>query len=169
MTDEKAAFAVSLATRETEAVTLTRRPMRALDPQPKSPMNLCCPSFLSCLGSILCPICWLGGSSTVREKEEVVVLNFGKYVTTVREPGCFCLNPIGTTLYPVSTASVALNLTEIKVADARVTLSCWRASSPIRSATLVLLSSTSKMFTITFEAKVSPLSRRLLPCTLTSP
>lgn len=79
--------------------------------------NLCCPSFLSCFASTLLPCAWLGACQIVQEKQELVVLNFGKVAAIVREPGCYCWNPIGNSAVPVSTARVAMNLDNVKVAD----------------------------------------------------
>jgi len=81
--------------------------------------GLCCPSILSCIGSILFPCVWISSCTTVREREEVVLLSFGKYVMTVRQPGCYCWNPCGISQLRVSTARVAVNLDDVKVADAR--------------------------------------------------
>jgi len=101
----------------------TQAEFKRLDVQPEKPLNdsgiLCCPSFLSCIGSILFPLPWIGACTTVKEREEVVVLNFGKYVTTIREPGCYCWNFCGLTQYHVYTSRVAVNLDNVKVADAR--------------------------------------------------
>jgi len=81
--------------------------------------KLCCPNTLACIASGLWPCIWLSSCHTVREKEEVVILSCGKYVGTVRQPGCYCWNTCGTATYSVSSSRVAVNLDNVKVADAR--------------------------------------------------
>jgi regulator of protease activity HflC (stomatin/prohibitin superfamily) len=57
----------------------------------------CCPTFLSTAISI-CPIAWplmLFGCVPVNEREEQVLLVFGKYYDTLREPGMHYVNPMG--------------------------------------------------------------------------
>jgi len=81
--------------------------------------SLCCPDFLSCCLSCFFPCGWCGSCATVDEKTERVLLAFGKYFGTVREPGCYCWNPCGISSRIVSTSRSAIDLLQVKVADAR--------------------------------------------------
>jgi len=95
-----------------------------VEPQKKPLVNdvegsLCCPSFLACVLSTICPCAWLCGCSCVDEKTEKVLLNFGKYFGVIREPGCYCWNPCGFSQKNVSTSRSAIDLVHVKVADAR--------------------------------------------------
>lgn len=81
--------------------------------------SLCCPGPLSCILASLFPCAWCCSCTTVREKTELVLLNWGRYVRTIREPGLVCWNPFGVSVREVSTASVARDLKDVKVADAR--------------------------------------------------
>jgi len=79
--------------------------------------SFCCPSFLSCLSSMVCPCIWVGACSVVNERSEHVLLNWGQYFGILREPGCYCINPGGITTKVISTCRCALDLTQVKVAD----------------------------------------------------
>jgi len=79
--------------------------------------SFCCPSFLSCLSSLVCPCIWIGACSVVNERSEHVLLNWGQYFGVLREPGCYCINPGGITTKVISTCRSALDLTQVKVAD----------------------------------------------------
>jgi len=78
----------------------------------------CCPSTLSCcLG--LCPLAWICGITQVTFRQEAVVLNYGKYIGTLREPGCYCMNGCGTSIHWVSTSVCSTDLPALKVIDSR--------------------------------------------------
>jgi regulator of protease activity HflC (stomatin/prohibitin superfamily) len=52
-------------------------------------------------------------------KTEKVLLSLGKYLGTLKTPGCYCVNPCCLTVKNVSTAMKAVNLDNVKVADGR--------------------------------------------------
>lgn len=79
---------------------------------------LCCPSMLACVCATICPLCWCC-CMTVNERQEVVMLNYGKYTTTVKQPGCYCYNSCGMETRVVSTARESMDLANVKVADKR--------------------------------------------------
>jgi len=81
--------------------------------------SLCCPSLLSGCLSCFFPLGWCGSCATVDEKTERVLLTFGKYFGTIRKPGCYCWNPCGVSSRIVSTSRSAIDLVQVKVADAR--------------------------------------------------
>lgn len=81
--------------------------------------NLCCPSCLACTVSCIIPCYWCSGCMTVNEKTETVLLNYGKFEGVLREPGCYCYNPAGTTAITISLKQQAVDLKDVKVADAR--------------------------------------------------
>src|SRR4051794_37095390 len=43
------------------------------------------------------PCSWCSSCVTLNVKTERILLNFGKYQGTLREPGCYCINTCGTT------------------------------------------------------------------------
>merc|ERR1712224_248287 len=88
----------------------------AQDPPPNMGV-LCCPSFLSCALSICCPFSWLGSCRIVNEKEGALLLTFGKFTTVIKQPGCYFLNPCGTTLTKVSTKQQTTDLPNVKLLD----------------------------------------------------
>jgi regulator of protease activity HflC (stomatin/prohibitin superfamily) len=100
-----------------QAAKMQEPTLKALENQAEN--SLCCPSFLSCFCSTVCPCVWCGGCTTVTEKTEMVLLNFGKYMGVLRLPGCYCYNPFGTTTREISTARAAIDLMSVKVADAK--------------------------------------------------
>jgi regulator of protease activity HflC (stomatin/prohibitin superfamily) len=82
--------------------------------------SLCCPSFMSCCLSTMFPCAWIcGGFQTIDEKTENVMLNYGKYFATIRQPGWYCVNPCGMESRRVLTVRTAVDLTHVKVADAK--------------------------------------------------
>lgn len=81
--------------------------------------NMCCPSCLVCLATLTNPMIVAGSCINVDVKQEKVVLSMGKYIGTLREPGCYLLNPMCAEVFDVSTAQVSLNLQQVKVADAK--------------------------------------------------
>jgi len=81
--------------------------------------SLCCPSFLSCVASTLCPWLWCCACSVIDVKQEKVLLNYGKYFATLKEPGCYLVNPCGIEEHKVWTTRRAIDLANVKVADQR--------------------------------------------------
>jgi len=84
---------------------------------PYSAANFCCPSFLSAMMSIICPFSWLGACRVLNEKEGAMLLTWGKFSSVVTEPGCYVLNPCGTTLSKVSTKQQTTDLPNVKLLD----------------------------------------------------
>lgn len=84
--------------------------------------SLMCPGGLSCC---LMPLCCAVAPcvlpcvavQTVAVKEEKVLLSWGKYQATLREPGCYCVNPVSLTVKSVSTSKSSVDLHNVKVAD----------------------------------------------------
>lgn len=80
--------------------------------------NLCCPSFLSCcLSSIAGPWIWFASCRQIDVNESAVVTVFGRYKGTVKEPGCYIVNPCGTKFNMVSTKRRTTELQKFKVLD----------------------------------------------------
>jgi len=76
------------------------------------------PSFMSYfLGCLCCPITFLGSWYTVQQNEEVVILNFGKYIEVVNDPGLHFSNLCGRELIPISKAKQSTELPVTKVID----------------------------------------------------
>jgi len=84
---------------------------------PYSAANFCCPSVLSAIMSIICPFSWLGSCRVLREKEGAMLLTWGKFSSVVTEPGCYVLNPCGTTLSRVTTKQQTTDLPNVKLLD----------------------------------------------------
>jgi regulator of protease activity HflC (stomatin/prohibitin superfamily) len=80
--------------------------------------NLMCPSPMVACGSIFCPLI-LCGCVTVNVKEEKVLLSMGKYIGTLRNPGCYCVNPFCLTMRSIPTVQKAVELQNVKVADGK--------------------------------------------------
>merc|ERR1719158_2220252 len=70
------------------------QPQVEVDP-PHSTAAFCCPSFLSL----------------------ALLLTWGKFTSVVKEPGCYVLNPCGTTLSKVSTKQQTTDLPNVKLLD----------------------------------------------------
>ncbi|MES1911318.1 MAG: hypothetical protein MHM6MM_003766 [Cercozoa sp. M6MM] len=81
--------------------------------------SLACPSTLACALSCLMPLAWCTACTVVPEKEERVLLTYGKYFATIKQPGCYIVNPCGTAEITVSTAAATADLNTVKVADAK--------------------------------------------------
>eukprot|EP00213_Chloropicon_mariensis_P005192 CAMPEP_0197474604 /NCGR_PEP_ID=MMETSP1309-20131121/6061_1 /TAXON_ID=464262 /ORGANISM="Genus nov. species nov., Strain RCC998" /LENGTH=295 /DNA_ID=CAMNT_0043014317 /DNA_START=221 /DNA_END=1108 /DNA_ORIENTATION=- len=84
---------------------------------PYSAANFCCPSFLSAVMSIICPFSWLGSCRVLHEKEGAMLLTWGKFSSVITEPGCYVLNPCGTTLSKVTTKQQTTDLPNVKLLD----------------------------------------------------
>lgn len=78
--------------------------------------NLCLPHPIAFFG--LCPCCLCASCPSVREKTEVVLLNFGKYMGTLRVPGLYWVNPC-ITQREVAVGQQNTQLEKVKVADLR--------------------------------------------------
>lgn len=82
--------------------------------------NLMCPHGLAAVLSVVFPCSWIcGGCTMVETKNEKVLTSTGQYLGTLREPGCYCVNPCLLNARTVNTAQVAVDLKDIKVADAK--------------------------------------------------
>jgi len=78
----------------------------------------CATSGLACFTNVLCccgPACF--GCQQVDVNSEVVMLLFGKYYTTLRSPGMYCINKAGMTIKVMSTKRQNMNVGPQKVAD----------------------------------------------------
>jgi len=73
--------------------------------------------FLSCFLGGLCFGVGLCSCFTVSPKEEVVLLNFGEYNGTVKDPGCHYVCSFGRTMYRVSTKVKSIMIPETKTID----------------------------------------------------
>jgi len=81
--------------------------------------NLSTPEFswLACvLGLVFFP-CTLGSCYTINEKQEAVILRFGKYEEQVSTPGIHWSNCIGRNIKYVNTASQTIELPPTKIID----------------------------------------------------
>ena len=66
--------------------------------------------FLIVLVTILFPPVLLFGFYTVKPREEVVVLLFGKYITTHKKPGINYMRPVGRELRRISTKETTIDI-----------------------------------------------------------
>jgi regulator of protease activity HflC (stomatin/prohibitin superfamily) len=66
--------------------------------------------FLIVLVTILFPPILLFGFYTVMPREEVVVLSFGKYMTTHKKPGINYMHPVGRELRRISTKETTIDI-----------------------------------------------------------
>jgi len=80
----------------------------------------CCPSLLSCILSTIFPCVWLGCCCTqVNYREELIMLNYGRFAGVKRVPGLALINPIGMEFRRVSTALQSLEIASVKVVDVK--------------------------------------------------
>eukprot|EP01135_Chromosphaera_perkinsii_P005988 Nk52_evm2s377 gene=Nk52_evmTU2s377 len=70
-----------------------------------------------CLGIVCCPITILASWFTLAEREEAIILQFGKYHKQVKEPGCSFSNCWGREIRTISTKKITIDLPLVKVAD----------------------------------------------------
>lgn len=79
--------------------------------------KLLCPSALSCCLACFfpCAVC----PHQVNPRSESVLITYGKYIGTLREPGLYCLNGCGTMATKVNTAVSATDLPQLKVLDSK--------------------------------------------------
>jgi len=76
-------------------------------------------SILSTVLGVICFPCTLLCSwYTIREQEEAVLLNYGKFSGIETEPGCHFRNCFGREVRKVSKQKISINLPETKVIDA---------------------------------------------------
>lgn len=73
--------------------------------------------FLVLLVSILFPPILLFGFFVVNPREEIVVLRFGKYVTTFKTQGIRWIHPVGRTLHRISTRDTTLDIPTTTVVE----------------------------------------------------
>jgi len=82
--------------------------------------NLVCPNPISAaMCAIFLPLAACSSPQVVKEKNEKVILSMGKYVGTLRVPGCYVVNPCCLDARDISTAMVSVDLCNVKVADGK--------------------------------------------------
>lgn len=64
-------------------------------------------------------LCCLNSCFILPERTSMVQLFFGNYNGTITEPGCYCRNSCFVELRKVSTATISVDLPNVKVADSR--------------------------------------------------
>jgi len=80
------------------------------------PVTTCHP--LSCVLGVLCFPITLCSCYTIQERESAVLLTYGKYAGTVKEPGIHWANVWGRDLRKISTKVISVDLPHTKVIDA---------------------------------------------------
>jgi len=78
-------------------------------------VSACCPSMLSCFLSTILPCQWLCSCVQVNYREELVMLNWGKFLGVKREPGIHIINQSGLQVLQVSTALQSIEIQQVKV------------------------------------------------------
>jgi len=73
--------------------------------------------FLVLLVTIVFPPILLFGFFVVNPREEIVVLRFGKYVTTLKTQGIRWIHPVGRTLHRISTKDTTLDIATTTVVE----------------------------------------------------
>lgn len=73
--------------------------------------------LLVLLATILFPPILLFGFFVVKPRQEIVVLRFGKYVTTLKTQGIRWIHPVGRTLYHISTRDTTLDIPKTTVVE----------------------------------------------------
>jgi len=68
------------------------------------------------LAAVCCPLT-LAGCYEVQENQEVVILNYGKFIEVVSDPGIHCGNCWGRDIIPISKAKISTELPVTKVID----------------------------------------------------
>ena len=81
------------------------------------PASLCCPDCSSIICGILVPSSYCCGYTVVNERQELILLRFGKYWGTIREPGAYCISACGFRLTPVSTSILTAKIASERVVD----------------------------------------------------
>jgi hypothetical protein len=87
--------------------------------EPNTASRLMCPSAGSCCLSMLSPCTLCCSFRLLSERQEMVVLNWGKFLTVVREPACYFINPCGMDTRTVSTAIQTYEVPQLKVVDSK--------------------------------------------------
>jgi len=72
----------------------------------------------TCLGVFCFPCTLMCSWYCIREQEEAVLLNYGKYTGIEKTPGCHFKNCFGREIRSVSKQKISINLPETKVIDA---------------------------------------------------
>lgn len=85
------------------------------DDEPEPNPSVCSP--LSCFIGSLCFPWTLMSCFTTQPREEVVVLDYGKYSGTIKDPGCHYICLPGRTMYRVSTKVKSTQIAETKTID----------------------------------------------------
>lgn len=80
-------------------------------------LTLCCPHPLSALLSILTICSPCSYIRQIDEKQEALVIYWGKYSNRVTQPGLYCVNPMGLTWNVFSTKKEVINIDSSKVLD----------------------------------------------------
>lgn len=80
--------------------------------------------------TIICPPILLFGFFVVNPREEIVVLRFGKYVTTLKEQGIRWIHPVGRKLHRISTRDTTLDIPSETVVE--------KNGNPIQISAVVL-------------------------------
>jgi len=80
--------------------------------------------------TIMFPPILLFGFFVVNPREEIVVLRFGKYVTTLKEQGIRWIHPVGRTLHRISTRDTTLDIPSETVVE--------KNGNPIQISAVVL-------------------------------
>jgi len=75
------------------------------------------PVVTTVVGLLCLPMTLACGFFTVKEREEAVVLSFGKYAGTIREPGLHFSNCWGREIIPISKSKTSIEIHKTKVID----------------------------------------------------
>eukprot|EP00127_Corallochytrium_limacisporum_P000099 Clim_evm6s4 gene=Clim_evmTU6s4 len=70
-----------------------------------------------CLGLLFLPCTILCSCVCLSEREEAIVLQYGKYHKRLTEPGCHVVNPCGREVMTVTTKKITIDLPSAKVTD----------------------------------------------------
>jgi len=84
--------------------------IHGLDSSSVSPLSVC-------LGVVCCPLTLMCSWFTLQEREEAVLLSFGKYTGTVQDPGCHFANCFGRDIKKISVRKQSVELPVTKVVD----------------------------------------------------
>jgi regulator of protease activity HflC (stomatin/prohibitin superfamily) len=88
-----------------------------LDAHPQQGFNIMSDVMIPFCSLLCCPAVVCCSWTEVKEKEEVVVLEWGRYKTTVKDPGLQFINCIGSTQFKVSTALQSMDLPNSRMVD----------------------------------------------------
>lgn len=93
------------------------RPNRSGAPAPADANQGSMELFLVLLVTLLFPPVLLFGFFVVNPREEIVVLRFGKYVTTLKTQGIRWIHPVGRNLHRISTRDTTLDIATTTVVE----------------------------------------------------